>query len=117
MSQAGNGAVYIESIIAQEVAKFLTGTEVAVPTPVSVVINAKFNPNLYASWFSSVIQVINHITMLALILTGEALIREGEQGTVGHLHVMPPAPAGIMVGTNITICLGLLVGGVLSPFV
>jgi ABC-2 type transport system permease protein len=49
MSQAGNGAVYIESIMAQEVAKFLTGTEVAVPTPVSVVINAKFNPNLYAS--------------------------------------------------------------------
>src|SRR6516165_513643 len=64
MSQAGNGAVYIESIIAQEVAKFLNGTEAAMPTPVSVVIRAKFNPNLYASWFSSVMQVINNITML-----------------------------------------------------
>jgi len=28
------------------------------------VIRAKFNPNLYASWFSSVMQVINNITML-----------------------------------------------------
>ena len=28
MSQAGNGAVYVESIITQEVAKFLTGSEV-----------------------------------------------------------------------------------------
>src|SRR6516165_5759278 len=37
MSQAGNGAVYIENIIAQEVAKFLTGTEAAPRTPVKVV--------------------------------------------------------------------------------
>ena len=51
-------------------AKFLTGTEVAVPTPVNVVINAKFNPNLYTSWFTSVMQVINNITMLAVILSG-----------------------------------------------
>jgi ABC-2 type transport system permease protein len=114
MSQAGNGAVYIESIIAQEVAKFLTGTEVAVPTPVSVVIKAKFNPNLYTSWFSSVMQVINNITMLAVILTGAALIREREQGTVEHLLVMPVVPAEIMLAKIIANGLVILIAAGLS---
>jgi len=114
MSQAGNGAVYIESIIAQEVAKFLTGSEVATPTPVSVVIHAKFNPNLYASWFSSVMQVINNITMLAVILTGAALIREREQGTVEHLLVMPVVPAEIMLAKIIANALVILIAAGLS---
>ena len=114
MSQAGNGAVYVESIIAQEVAKFLTGTELAVPTPVSFVINAKFNPNLYTSWFSSVMQVINNITMLAVILTGAALIREREQGTVEHLLVMPVVPAEIMLAKIIANGLVILIAAGLS---
>jgi hypothetical protein len=33
-------------------------------------------------------QVINNITMLAVILTGAALIREHEQGTVEHLLIV-----------------------------
>jgi len=114
MSQAGNGAVYIESIIAQEVAKFLTGTELAVPTPATVVINAKFNPNLYTSWFSSVMQVINNITMLVVILTGAALIREREQGTVEHLLVMPVVPAEIMLAKIIANGLVILIAAGLS---
>jgi ABC-2 type transport system permease protein len=42
-------------------------------------------------------QIINNITMLAVILTGAALIREREQGTVEHLLVMPVVPAEIML--------------------
>ena len=114
MSQAGNGAVYVESNIAREVTKFLSGTELAVPTPVSVVISAKFNPNLYASWFSSVMQVINNITMLAVILTGAALIREREQGTVEHLLVMPVVPAEIMLAKIIANALVILIAAGLS---
>jgi ABC-2 type transport system permease protein len=114
MSQAGNGAVYIENIIAQEVAKFLTGTEAAPRTPIKFVVNAKFNPNLYSSWFSSVMQVINNITMLAVILTGAALIREREQGTVEHLLVMPIVPAEIMLAKIIANALVILVAAGLS---
>jgi ABC-2 type transport system permease protein len=97
MAQAGNGAVYIQTIIAQEIANFRAGREEALSTPVNVVIRAKFNPNLYSNWFSSVMQVVNNITMLAVILTGAALIREREQGTVEHLLVMPVVPAEIML--------------------
>ena len=41
-------------------------------------------------------QIINNLTMLTVILTGAALIREREQGTVEHLLVMPVIPAEIM---------------------
>ena len=59
-------------------------------------IRAKFNPQFYSSWFGSVMQVVNNITMLAVILTGAALIREREHGTVEHLLVMPVVPPEIM---------------------
>jgi len=97
MAQAGNGAVYVQNIITQEIVNFQVGREGGLVMPVNVVIRAKYNPNLYSSWFSSVMQVVNNITMLAVILTGAALIREREQGTVEHLLVMPVVPAEIML--------------------
>ena len=38
-------------------------------------------------------QAINQITLLTVILTGAALIREREQGTGGAPVVMPVVPA------------------------
>jgi ABC-2 type transport system permease protein len=114
MAQAGNGAVYIQTIIAQEATKFLSGTEAFASPPVDFVIHANFNPNLYAHWFSSVMQVINDITMLAVILTGAALIREREQGTVEHLLVMPVVPAEIMLSKIIANGLIILIAAGLS---
>jgi ABC-2 type transport system permease protein len=114
MAQAGNGSVYIKSIVAQEIANFQAGRDVALSTPINVVIHAKFNPNLYAYWFSSVMQVVNNITMLAVILTGAALIREREQGTVEHLLVMPVVPAEIMVSKIIANGLVILVAAAFS---
>jgi ABC-2 type transport system permease protein len=81
ITQAGNGTIYIQSIVANEVAAFKAGREGASALPINVVVHAKFNPNLTSSWFTSVMQVINNITLLTVILTGAALIREREQGT------------------------------------
>ena len=96
MAPAGNGAIYIQTIIMQEIANFLAGLQVPLPTPANVVIRSKFNPQFYSSWFMSVMQVVNNITMLAVILTGAALIREREHGTIEHLLVMPVVPPEIM---------------------
>jgi len=114
LAQAGNGSVYIKTIIGQEIANFLAGRETGVKAPVNVVIRAKFNPNLYAYWFSSVMQVVNNITLLAVILTGAALIREREQGTVEHLLVMPVLPAEIMLSKIIANGLVILIAAGLS---
>jgi ABC-2 type transport system permease protein len=96
MAPAGNGAIYIQTIVMQEIANFLAGLQVPLPSPANIVIRGKFNPEFYSSWFMSVMQVVNNITMLAVILTGAALIRERERGTVEHLLVMPVVPPEIM---------------------
>ena len=44
------------------------------------------------AWFTSVMGIINSITMLAIILAGAAVVREREHGTMDHLLVMPLTP-------------------------
>ena len=114
MAPAGNGAIYIQTIIMQEITNFLAGLEMPVPSPVNLVIRAKFNPQFYSSWFGSVMQVVNNITMLAVILTGAALIREREHGTVEHLLVMPVVPPEIMWSKIIANGLVVLIAAELS---
>ncbi|AWN36337.1 ABC transporter permease [Methylobacterium radiodurans] len=114
MTQAGNGSVYIQTIIADEVARFAARSDLSATAPVRVVTRAKFNPNLQTSWFTSVMQVINNITLLTVILTGAALIREREQGTVEHLLVMPLVPVEIMLAKVLANGLVILVAAGLS---
>jgi len=95
MAQAGHGAAYIQSIIAQEVQRFVRAP--VDPEPVRLITRAKFNPNLTETWFLGVSQIINNITMLAIILSGAAVVREREHGTIEHLLVMPLTPADIML--------------------
>jgi ABC-2 type transport system permease protein len=64
--------------------------------PVELALRARFNPQLDQAWFGGVMQIINNITMLSIILTGAALIREREHGTLEHLLVMPVTPFEIM---------------------
>jgi ABC-2 type transport system permease protein len=97
VTQAGNGTLYITNIIYSQVANFLARREGGPDVPVKMVVRAKFNPNLKSSWFTAVMQVINNLTLVTVILTGAALIREREQGTVEHLLVMPVIPAEIML--------------------
>jgi ABC-2 type transport system permease protein len=97
VSQAFTGAGHIQQIISTEVATFVKRYQSAVEVPVEAVIRTAFNPNLSRSWFGAVNEVINQITMLSIILTGAALIREREHGTIEHLLVMPVAPFEIML--------------------
>ena len=113
MSQAGRGAGYIQSIIAQEVERF-RGTPSAAQSPVRLVTRAKFNPNLTETWFLGVSQIINNITMLAIILSGAAVVREREHGTIEHLLVMPLTPSDIMLAKVWSSALVIVVVSTLS---
>jgi ABC-2 type transport system permease protein len=64
---------------------------------VGTVTRVRYNPNLYSHWFLGVMMMINVITLLAVVLSGAALIREREHGTLEHLLVMPLSPAEIML--------------------
>ena len=114
VAQAGNGASYLKNVIANEVQNFISGREGWNGGPINLVIRAKFNPNLKTAWFSAMTQVINQITLLTVILTGAALIREREQGTVEHLLVMPVVPTEIMLAKIIANGLVILVAAMLS---
>ena len=113
VAQAGNGASYLRTAIANEIQRFLSGRGDAGP-PINLVVRAAFNPNLKTSWFSAMTQVINQITLLTVILTGAALIREREQGTVEHLLVMPLGPTEIMLAKMFANGLVILVAAMFS---
>jgi ABC-2 type transport system permease protein len=114
VAQAGNGASYLNTAIFNEVQNFIFRRGDPLSDPINLVVRAKFNPNLKTAWFSAMTQVINQITMLTVILTGAALIREREQGTVEHLLVMPVVPAEIMLAKMFANGLVILVAAMLS---
>jgi ABC-2 type transport system permease protein len=89
MLQAGVGSAYIRNILMDQITSFLARSEGAARQAPAIVIRKLFNPNGDTSWFASVVALINQITMLTTILTGAALIREREHGTLEHLMVMP----------------------------
>ena len=92
MVQAGLGANYTQQIIATEISQFLSRNETTPLSPANLAIRIAFNPNVMTAWFSSVMGIINSVTMLAIILASAALVREREHGTMEHLLVMPLSP-------------------------
>lgn len=96
MSQAGRGAGYIANIFTAEIARFLNSGQSG-STPVRLVVRSKFNANLLDTWFLGVSQIISNITLLAVILSGAAVVREREHGTIEHLLVLPLRPSDIML--------------------
>ena len=114
MSQAYTGAGHIQNIIMTEVAEFLKRYRGSTPMPVETVVRMEYNPNLVSAWFGAINAVINQITMLSIILTGAALIREREHGTIEHLLVMPVSPFEIMAAKVWSMGLVVLVASALS---
>jgi ABC-2 type transport system permease protein len=96
MSQAFTGSGYIQTIVTDEVRAFAQRYRDVAEPLVDLALRVRFNPQLNPSWFGSIVEVINNVTMLSVVLTGAALIREREHGTVEHLLVMPVTPFEIM---------------------
>jgi len=113
MVQAGLGSGYAQQIVTNEIDDFLSRAEGARPSLVNLVARIAFNPNVTTAWFTSVMAVINNITMLAIILAGAAVVREREHGTMDHLLVTPLTPFEIAMskvwanGVVITAATGL----------
>jgi ABC-2 type transport system permease protein len=97
MMQAFNGSGYMQSIVAEEINEYTKRYRAASSLPVELAIRSRFNPVLNKGWFGAVMELINLITMISIILTGAALIRKREHGTVEHLLVMPVTATEIML--------------------
>ena len=124
MVQAGLGSGYTQEIVANEVRDFLSNSEGAPLSPVNLDVRIAFNPNITTAWFTSVMGIINNITMLAIILAGAAIVREREHGTMDHLLVMPLTPFeialskvwanGLVIAVACALSLHLIVRGLLA---
>lgn len=98
VSQSFTGSGYIQNIVNDEVQTFARRYRADATPPVELAGRVRFNPELNKSWFGAIVNVINRVTMLSIVLTGAALIREREHGTIEHLLVMPVTPFEIMTG-------------------
>ncbi|WP_424813399.1 ABC transporter permease [Roseococcus sp. YIM B11640] len=114
MSQAFNGAGHIQSVVSAEVDEFLRRYRAGGAVPVDLVLRARFNQELNKAWFGAINNVISSITMLSIILTGAALIREREHGTLDHLLVMPVTPVELMLSKVWSMGLVVLVASAFS---
>jgi ABC-2 type transport system permease protein len=124
MVQAGLGADYAQQTITTEIANFLSRAEGTPLSPVNLVVRIAFNPNVETGWFTSVMGIINSITMLGIILAGAAVVREREHGTMDHLLVMPLTPFeiamskiwanGLVIIIAVSLSLFLVVRGLLG---
>ncbi len=96
MAQAFTGSSYINAIVNGVSNEFVQRNREQASQPVELELRARFNPELNQTWFGAVMELVNRITMLSIILSGAALIREREHGTLEHLLVMPVTPLEIM---------------------
>ena len=96
MTQAFTGSGYVQNIVSGQVNDFVRRYRAQDLLPVDLALRVRFNPELNKSWFGAIMQVVNNVTLLSIVLTGAALIREREHGTVEHLLVMPVTPFEIM---------------------
>jgi ABC-2 type transport system permease protein len=114
MSQAFTGSGHIQAIVQDQVNEFVRRYRAVAGTPVELVLRARFNPELNKAWFGGVMQIINNITMLSIVLTGAALIREREHGTLEHLLVMPVTPFEIMTAKVLAMAAVVLLASAFS---
>ena len=82
MSQAFSGSGFAQQVVQGEVMEFLRRERGVETSPVELVTRVRFNPTGSNVWFGSLMELVNLVTMLSIILTGAALIREREHGTV-----------------------------------
>lgn len=114
MSQAFAGSGFIQQMVLGEVNEFTSRYRADATPPVDLALRMRFNPALEKAWFGGLMEIINSVTMLSIILTGAALIREREHGTIEHLLVMPVTPAEIMLAKVWSMALVVLLAAALS---
>lgn len=118
MSQAGRAPGYIQQIISSTIQPFWSkrGTKADNTALVQLDTRARFNPNMEQSWFVAVNQLINNISVLAIFLTGAAVLREREHGNIEHLLVMPLHPYELMTAKIWANGLIVILAAVISLF-
>lgn len=109
VSQAQLGTDYIRNIVQEESVAFLSGTPEAPPEDLQLELRRAFNPNGNPVWFKSMSSLLNQLSLLTIALTGAAMLREREHGTIEHLMVMPLTSAEVALSKVLATMIVVLV--------
>ena len=93
---------YVARIVAQQGLETGLAQQTALPpdTPLPIVDNrvrAWYNADQNDAWFMAISQLLNVITVFAILLPAAAAVREKERGTVEQLLVSPLSPLQILL--------------------
>ena len=89
VQQAALGAGYVQSMVTQQVSRYVQRSEGTIGQSTTLVVRRAFNPNGTQAWFRAIVGLVDQVSTLTIVLTGAALLREREHGTIEHLLVMP----------------------------
>ncbi|SIQ98516.1 MULTISPECIES: ABC transporter permease [Alphaproteobacteria] len=117
VSQAQLGSDYLRNIVADESRVFLTGRSDAPVPDLDLELRRAFNPNGNPVWFKTLSSLLNQLSLLTIVLTGAAMLREREHGTIEHLMVMPLSPVEVALSKVLAVMLIVLVAFVGSLLV
>ncbi|MBE2261121.1 MAG: ABC transporter permease, partial [Burkholderiaceae bacterium] len=116
VSQAQLGTDYIRNIVQAESLVFLTGNPEAPAPELQLELRRAFNPNGNPVWFKAMSSLLNQLSLLTIALTGAAMLREREHGTIEHLMVMPLTPVEVALSkvlATMLVVLAAFVGSLL----
>lgn len=116
VSQAQLGTDYLANILQSETRAFLYGNPDAPDPALRMELRRAFNPNGNSVWFKAMTSLLNQLSLLTITLTGAAMLREREQGTIEHLMVMPLTPLEIALSKVLANVVVVLVAFTFSLF-
>ncbi len=90
------------------------GTPEAPEPALRLELRRAFNANGNPVWYKAVSSLLNQLSLLTIALTGAAMLREHEQGTIKHLMVMPLPPLEIALSKVLAMVLVVLAAFTLS---
>lgn len=94
----------------------LTKRLVAQIPQVDARIRVAYNPNITSAWFTSLLELMNIITMISMLLTAAAMVREKVHGTLEQLLVSPLRPSELFIAKIIPTIVMILILSLLALF-
>jgi ABC-2 type transport system permease protein len=70
VQQAALGAGYVQSMVTQQVSRYVQRSEGTIGQSTTLVVRRAFNPNGTQAWFRAIVGLVDQVSMLTIVLTG-----------------------------------------------
>jgi ABC-2 type transport system permease protein len=113
-SIAGRGAGYAEALLAREAQRLAAESGAGGRAPVGAAVRFYYNPELESRLYMVPGVIVILVTIISALVTGLAVVREKELGTLEQIAVTPLSPLQLIAGKTIPFALIALLDLVLA---